>query len=583
MKQGVIFTYLRKHWLSYLLGVIMLAAVDYYNLIIPQITGQITDGLSAKILSMDMVWALIIDFLTMVIVVTIGRVLYRFFIFGSCRRVETEIRNDLFSKLETLSQNYFNANKTGDMMSNFTNDIDALRNAMGPAVVSSFDAVVMTLMTLYKMVSYVSLKLTLVTLIPMSIIACMSLYFCKEEEKRYYNKQKAFGKLSDMVQESYSGIRVIKAFIQEKKQDAYFELKNKDAYDANLKVTRLMAFFWPFLEFVIGVSYVITIVYGGYLAITGEITLGRFVAFCQYTNMLIWPMMALGDAINCFSQGLAASKRIKSIFDEEPEIKDDERTDYSIDSLNGDIEFSHLSFRYRKDLPLALADLNIKIKKGETLAILGITGSGKTTVVNLLTRLYSSEDNMIKLDGHNINSIPLKLLRESISYVPQDNYLFSDTIENNVKFGNLNASHDEVVEVCKQAEVHDNIIDFPEGYETMVGERGVTLSGGQKQRTSIARALLKKASILILDDSLSAVDTDTEDNILANLKKHHSDKTVIMIAHRVSTIRNADHILVLDKGETLEYGTFDELMALNGTFKAMYDKQQLEKQLAMQG
>lgn len=583
MKQGVIFTYLRKHWLAYLLGVIMLAAVDYYNLIIPQITGQITDGLSAKILSMDMVWTLIIDFLTMVIVVTIGRVLYRFFIFGSCRRVETEIRNDLFSKLETLSQNYFNANKTGDLMSNFTNDIDALRNAMGPAVVSSFDAVVMTLMTLYKMVSYVSLKLTLVTLIPMSIIACMSLYFCKEEEKCYYNKQKAFGKLSDMVQESYSGIRVIKAFIQEKKQDAYFELKNKDAYDANLKVTRLMAFFWPFLEFVIGVSYVITIVYGGYLAITGEITLGRFVAFCQYTNMLIWPMMALGDAINCFSQGLAASKRIKSIFDEEPEIKDDERTDYSIDSLNGDIEFSHLSFRYRKDLPLALADLNIKIKKGETLAILGKTGSGKTTVVNLLTRLYSSEDNMIKLDGHNINSIPLKLLRESISYVPQDNYLFSDTIENNVKFGNLNASHDEVVEVCKQAEVHDNIIDFPEGYETMVGERGVTLSGGQKQRTSIARALLKKASILILDDSLSAVDTDTEDNILANLKKHHSDKTVIMIAHRVSTIRNADHILVLDKGETLEYGTFDELMALNGTFKAMYDKQQLEKQLAMQG
>ena len=232
---------------------------------------------------------------------------------------------------------------------------------------------------------------------------------------------------------------------------------------------------------------------------------------------------------------------------------------------------------------MALADLNIKIKKGETLAILGKTGSGKTTVVNLLTRLYSSEDNMIKLDGHNINSIPLKLLRESISYVPQDNYLFSDTIENNVKFGNLNASHDEVVEVCKQAEVHDNIIDFPEGYETMVGERGVTLSGGQKQRTSIARALLKKASILILDDSLSAVDTDTEDNILVNLKKHHSDKTVIMIAHRVSTIRNADHILVLDKGETLEYGTFDELMALNGTFKAMYDKQQLEKQLAMQG
>lgn len=581
MKHSVIFTYLKRHWLVYTIGVILLALVDYYNLIIPQVTGQITDGLSAKILNFDGVLKLIISFFIMVVIVTVGRILYRFCIFGTARKVESEVRSDLFQKLETLSPTYFNNNKTGDLMSNFTNDIEALRNAMGPAIVSSFDAIVMTIMTLYKMVTYVSLKLTLLTLIPMIIIAIGSLFFAKEEERRYFEKQHAFGKLSDFIQESYMGIRVIKAFVQEKKQDRKFDEVNQKAYDANVAISKLMAFFWPFLELLIGASYVMTIIYGGYLAIVGEITLGRFVAFCQYTNMLIWPMLAFGDAINCFSQGFAAARRIKAIFDEEPEIKDDQRTDYSIKKLNGEIEFNNLSFRYRNDLPLALDNLNIKIKQGETLAILGKTGSGKSTIVNLLCRLYDVKNNEIKIDGYDLNAIPLEVLRESIAYVPQDNYLFSDTIENNVLFGKLNANHSEVEKVCKMAMVHDNIIEFPNGYNTVVGERGVTLSGGQKQRISIARSLIKEASILILDDSLSAVDTDTEENILDNLKKYHDSKTIFMIAHRVSTIKNADHILVLDKGKMVEFGTFDELMSLNGTFKTMYDKQQLEKQLAL--
>ena len=347
-----------------------------------------------------------------------------------------------------------------------------------------------------------------------------------------------------------------------------------------MKVVKMFAFVFPTLDLVIGIGYVIAIIYGGYLAVTAQITLGRFVAFTSYIGILVWPMIAMGDSITMFSQGRAAIARIKAIFDEQPDIVDGENVK-DVQDLTGHIQLNHLSFKYQSDLPNALDDLSVEIQPGETFAILGRTGSGKTTLVNLLTRLYDVEEGMLQIDHMNIKEIPLKVLREHIAYVPQDNYMFSDSLENNIKFGKLDASHDEVVQACKDACVHDNIIDFPMQYETVVGERGVTLSGGQKQRCSIARALLKEAKILILDDALSAVDTDTEDQILEHLKTRRANQTTIMIAHRISTVRNADHILVLDEGKCAEYGTFDELMAKNGVFKEMYDKQQLEKQLTL--
>ena len=577
-KKGILFSYLWKHKFSYLLGLLTLLIVDYVNLFIPQFTGEITDGLTSAALSIDGVIAIIMKILIAALIITIGRVLWRFFIFGSSRKIEYSLRNDMFSKLVTLTQRYYNEHKTGDLMTHFTNDLEALRQSIGPAVISAFDAIVMTALVLYRMMVYVDFKLTLLTLIPMSFIAVGGYYFGEAFEKRFAEKQEAFAKLSDQVQESISGERVIKAFVQEEKQAEAFAKVNLYNKNKNMQVVKLMATVMPLLDFIIGLSYALTIVYGGYLAITSQITLGRFVAFNQYLGMLVWPMIALGDSITMISQGRAAVHRIQHIFDEVPEIQDDPHCD-ELENLSGDIVFDHVSFSYAEDLPLAIDQLDLTIKKGETLAVLGRTGAGKTTLVNLLMRLYDPSAGEIRIDGHDLRKIPLHLLREDMAYVPQDSFLFSDSLANNIAFGKQDASMAEIMQACRDACVHDNIVDFPSGYETRVGERGVTLSGGQKQRCSIARALLKDAAILILDDALSAVDTDTEGQILENLKRIRQDKTTIMIAHRVSTVQNADKILVLEKGKEAEYGTFDELMEKQGIFYEMFNKQQLEKQL----
>lgn len=577
-KKGVLFPYIYKYKIPYLLGLLTLLMVDYVNLFIPQITGEITDGLAGNTLDLKGVFLLIVSLLGCALIITVGRVLWRFFIFGTSRKIERELRNDMFSKLEQLSSTFFNTHKTGDLMTHFTNDLEALRNAIGPAVISSFDAVVMTGLVLYKMMVHVDLKLTLLTLIPMSLIAIGGYYFGETFEKKFAEKQEAFANMSDYVQESVTGERVIKAFVQEKIQEQNFRKVNLHNMKKNLEVVKLMATFMPLLDFIIGLSYAITIIYGGYLAITAQITLGRFVAFSQYLGMLVWPMIALGDSITSFSQGRAAIGRIRHIFHEIPDIQDDENTE-DIQELKGNISFCHLSFSYGDEYGDVLHDIHLDIQQGETLAILGRCGDGKTTLVNLLLRLYDVTQGEILIDGVNIKKIPLHILRTNIAYVPQDSMLFSDTLAHNIAFGKKNATLEEVQEACREACVHENILDFPERYETVVGERGVTLSGGQKQRCAIARALLKDAPILILDDSLSAVDTDTEDRILENLKTKRHNKTTLIIAHRISTVRNADHILVLDEGKICEYGTFDELMEKQGVFRSMYEKQQLEKQL----
>ncbi|MBR2546129.1 MAG: ABC transporter ATP-binding protein [Erysipelotrichaceae bacterium] len=574
--------YIKKHALAYLIGIGINLGVDYLNLFIPQFTGEITDGLTAHTIDSAAIASTVWKLILVSFLLACGRFAYRQFIIGSSRKIERALQNDIFRKLETLSQRYFNLNKTGDLMAYFTNDLEAIREAIGWSVISAADALVMTLMCLYRMMVYVNVRLTLYVMVPMICIGFYGFFIFKQFDKKYEAKQESFAKLSDEVQESISAERVIKAFVQEEKQLDHFKVANGRNRDINMTVVRLRAYAWPVLEVFISVAYVIAILVGGYYTLINVITLGKFVTFASYVGTLVWPMLAFGDCINMFTLGYAGMKRINKVFDEIPEITDSENPD-DVTELTGEIEFDHVSFRYENDLPEALHDIDFKIRKGETFAIMGRTGAGKTTVVNLITRLFDVTDGEIRLDGHAIKQIPLKVLRENIAYVPQDNFMFSETLKQNISFGKQEATMDEIIEMCKMADVHDNIEDFPLKYETVVGERGVTLSGGQKQRASIARALLKESPILIMDDSLSAVDTDTEEHILSNLKKLRAGKTTIMIAHRVSTVQNADHILVLDDGKAIEYGTYDELVALDGDFARMVRKQQLEKQLAMEG
>ena len=580
--------YIRRYIPQYLIGIIALLLVDLLNVYIPRFTGQITDGLETHTITMPQIWMLIGKILLFGVLIALGRFCWRYFILGPARSIERELRDDMFGHLETLSMRYYNENKTGDLMAHFTNDLQSIRMFLGFTIITAFDATVMLVLVLAQMILYVDLKLTVVAVIPLLLIMFGDVYYGKIMHRKFLEKQQAFSDLTDQVQEAVSGIRVIKAFVQEKKELAAFARMNRYNQEKNLGVVRLQALFMPLLELVIGASGLLTLLYGGYLAIAGEITLGQFVAFNQYISMLIWPMFAAGDCITYISQGLASMKRIMVIFNERPDIVDGPDVDRTIDTLNGEIDIEGLSFAYpgQKGVEV-LHDIDLHVAAGETLAVIGRTGSGKTTLASLLLRLYDTEPDRIRIDGHPLTEIPLAVLRENIAFVPQDNFLFSDTLENNISFGIRDRSradiHKAVVQAAKDACIHDNIMEFPDGYQTVVGERGVTISGGQKQRSSIARALLKDAPILIMDDALSAVDTDTEEQILHNLRVNRAGRTTLIIAHRISTIQNADHILVLDDGRRAEYGTHEELMELNGIYRSIYDKQQLEKQLQEEG
>ena len=577
--------YVARHWWQYALGILALYLVDQINIYVPEFTGRIIDGLTAGTLDMQAAMKIVWMIAGMGLAIAIGRFGWRFFIFGAARSIEREVRGDMYAHLSKLSMRYFNQHKTGDLMAHFTNDLMSVRQLLGMTVITAFDATVMLVLVLWSMINFVSPKLTAVAIIPMLVIAVGDVFYGRIMHKRFRAKQEAFSQLTDQVQETISGIRVIKAFVQERKELYAFAKTTEFTKGKNLHVVRLQALLMPVMDLIIGTSTLLTLLYGGYLAIHGEITVGQFVAFNSYVGMLVWPMMAVGECITSISQGLASLGRIYGIFEEQPDIVDGEQTNHSITSLKGEIKLNHLTFSY-PDMPevTVLEDVSVTVKPGETLAILGRTGSGKSTVPSLLVRLYDVADGMLTIDGHDLKSIPLGVLRENIACVPQDNFLFSDTLQNNIAFGSADKTLASVEHAAKLACIHDNIAAFPEQYQTVVGERGVTLSGGQKQRSSIARALMKDAPILILDDALSAVDTDTERNILDNLRTvRGNDRTTIIVAHRISTIQDADHILVLEDGKVAEYGTHEELLKNDGLYKSLFEKQQLEKQLREEG
>lgn len=570
-----IFQYIKRHKIRYICGIVTLFVVDFANLFIPRLTGTITDGLTAHTMDWNGVKQALLAIFLLGLLLAIGRFLWRFFLFGASRSIEKELRNDMFRHLEKMSVEYYNRHKTGDLMTRFTSDLNAIRMSIGPAIICVFDASVMTVMVIGQMMYYVDVELTLLAIIPMFVILVGEIYYGKAIRSRFQARQEAVSNLTDYVQESFSGVRVIKAFVRERAQMYAFARENKNTMEKNLSIAKMQSVVMPLLDVIIGISSLITLIYGGYLALTGDITLGRFVAFHQYINMLVWPMLACGDAVNMFSQGAASISRVQDIFAEKPEIFDGEDT-REVEEIRGRISFRHLTFIHQGNTEPTLKDISLEVPEGTTLAIIGRTGNGKSTLVNLLLRLYRTKGGMIFIDGQDINTIPLKTLRENIGYVPQDNFLFSDSLKSNIAFGVEGEDMEEIIHATETACIHENIAAFPDGYETVVGERGVTLSGGQKQRSSIARALMKDAPILILDDALSAVDTDTEEQILRNLKENRKGKTTILIAHRISTIQNADVILVLEEGEAKEIGNHETLMASGGIYRDMFEKQQLE-------
>ncbi|MCQ2538971.1 MAG: ABC transporter ATP-binding protein/permease [Acetatifactor sp.] len=578
--------YLWRYKWNYLIGIIMLIAVDLANVYVPQYTGEIIDGLTIGAFGMAGVKKILLKLLFAGAIIMIGRFGWRFFIIGASRGVEYRIRGDMFEHIETLSSRFYNKHKTGDMMAHFTNDLQAIRMAVGMAVITTFDAIGMTLMVLVKMIVYVDLRLTVLAFLPLILVAIGCYFYGIESKKRQTRRQDAFSHLSDKVQESLAGIRVLKAFVQEEEDFASLEKAGIDCMEKNLSVIKLRTLFGPCLDAITGISLLVTLIAGGKMVLNGQVTIGQFVAFQSYIGMLVWPMIACGDCINSFSQAAAAFGRIKVIFDATADITDSEMPAMAEDAvLTGDITLKNLSFTYPDSETPVLKNIDLHIKSGEMLGILGRTGSGKSTLANLLLRVYDCEEGMILLDDTGIRQIPLKALHKNIAYVPQDNFLFSDTLEENIAFGleerisEHPELHEQVQQAAKDSCIHDNIMDFPENYGTVVGERGVTLSGGQKQRSSIARALLMDSAVLILDDSLSAVDTDTEEKILKNILRLREGKTTIVIAHRISTLQQADHVAVLTEGELTEYGTHEELLALGGFYAHIYEKQQLEQEL----
>lgn len=570
--------FIQYKW-KYALGVLWLLIVDLAQLLVPQILRTITNLLEAKALTSQELIKYCFYMILTGLFIGVGRYFWRIYINGTSRQLEYYLRNKLFSHLQTLSTNYFNKNKTGDLMAHATNDVNAVRMALGPGIVMLTDAFFITLSAIYAMIRTANLRLTLIALLPLPFLAFMVMKFGKIIHGRFKNVQDAFAQLTDRAQENFAGVRVIKSFVQEEKEIDRFTVSNQHNFKMNIELIKIWGAFSPIIQFISAISFLIVIWYGGMAVINNEISLGDFIAFNSYIGLLVWPIMAIGWVINIFQRGIASMERLNSIFDEKPEIVDIENP-LELRNIKGDIEYKNASFKYPGASNYALKNINIKVKSGDTLAIIGRTGSGKTTLVNLLTRLYDIDEGNILVDGNDIKNISLTALRENIGYVPQESFLFSTTLSENIGFSfEEKAEKERIIEAAKLSELYNNVIEFPEGFNTILGERGVTLSGGQKQRTSIARAIIKNPGILILDDSLSAVDTQTEEKILENLKEIMKSRTTIIISHRISTIKNADEIIVLDNGEIVERGKHEELVEISGIYKNIYEKQLLEEKI----
>jgi ATP-binding cassette subfamily B protein len=577
-----LFGYMRRYRWGYLWGSLACIGTNIAAVQFPRVLGMAIDALQKGRPTRETI--LLFAGLLVAISLVKGIFLYsqRWILIGISREIEFDLRNDLFRKLEQQDSGFYQRYRTGDIMARMTNDLSAVRMLLGPAIMYSANTVLFTVGALFFLLR-ISPWLTLVALAPMPVASILVQYFGRRIHDRFERIQVSFSEISSQAQENYSGARLVRAFAREESQISLFEKLNRQYIARALRLVQLMGMLWPTLEFILGLSMVITLLAGGHLVIAHRISVGNFVAFNTYMIMLTFPIIAVGWVINLFQRGTASIQRIDELLRAEPAI-DDSAADPDIPAdtvIHGEIEFRNLSFSYG-ETPV-LRNISLKIPAGSSLAIVGPTGSGKSTLINLIARLYEAPEGSLLVDNRPVRDYPLAVLRRNIGMVPQETFLFSETIRENLAFSASNASANDLLKAAEAAHIRKEFEEFPQGFETMVGERGVTLSGGQKQRSAIARALLRRPAILILDDALASVDTYTEERILGGLRDYTAASTTILISHRVSTVRNADQIAVLNHGQIVELGRHDELLALDGYYASLYQKQQLEEELTVAG
>ena len=569
-----------------LLGLAALIAVDTLQLEIPELYQMVINGMNQGYVMVDGVkttfdMAFLLDTICMPMVVIIlcmvfGRFLWRVCFFGAAIKVEADLRERMFDNARRLSREYYQVNKVGSLLSLFTNDLDTVQECYGWGIMMFCDALFLGVLAISKMWA-MDASLTLLTLVPMALLLASATVVGSYMTKKWDYRQECFSQLSDFAQESYSGIAVVKAFVKEAKELLAFRKLNEENEKANIDHTQASVLLRILVTLFVESVICVILGYGGYLVYLGKFNAGQLVEFIGYFNAVVWPIMAVSELIDMTSRGKASLKRVGELLDAQPSVVDREGVQ-ELKDVHGDVEFKNLTFRYPDGEYESLENVSFTIKAGENVGLVGKTGSGKTTLVDLILRTYNVPDGTIFIDGKDINSLSIQSVRSACAYVPQDNFLFSDTIENNIAFGIPDYDHSAIAQAAKLADIHGNIKEFQQGYDTVLGERGVTVSGGQKQRISIARALLLDAPILILDDSVSAVDTGTERTILKNLKQTRGGKTTILIAHRISTISQMDKILFLEDGRLVAAGTHEHLYETCQSYRKMVDLQKLEEE-----